>query len=81
MRILENTYKIGQKVLVQDYDTPMRYDPAFIVGIDRSEDGRSLTYTVSYSKCGNKYLSDGCPEDIITTPNSLYYDDELWENL
>ena len=80
MRIIDNTYKIGEKVLVQDYDNPMRWEPAFIAGMMRSKDGRSIEYWISDDKEG-KYLSDGWPEDRIMKPNPLYHDDADWEKL
>jgi hypothetical protein len=47
MKIIENQYKLGQKVGVRNGDVPQRIDPGWVVGINLSDDCKDITYSIS----------------------------------
>ena len=47
MRIIENKYKLGEKVGVKNGDNPQRIDPGWVVGISLSHDWKDITYGIS----------------------------------
>lgn len=67
-RVLENKYKIGQRVAVRDLDTPQRYFEAWIIGVKREQFSDTLVYEVAErwdNINGYKWFISDIPEDQI----------------
>lgn len=58
MRIIENLYKPGQKVGVKNLDNPQQISPGWVVGIDLTDDGKDITYSIAdgYDELRRKYV-------------------------
>jgi hypothetical protein len=73
MRIIENKYKLGEKVGVRSEDYPQRIDPGWVVGIDLSDDRKEITYSIAdgYDELRRRYVwvYDGV-EEIDLYPES-----------
>ncbi len=73
MRIYDNQFKLGQKVLARNYDNERELFPMWVVGIDLKSArymGFEIVYTLAENSQG-KCLSDGWPEDKLVDPDSL----------
>lgn len=66
MRIIENTYKLGQKVGIKNHDFAHRIDAGWVVGIDLDDNCRDITYSISdgYDETRRKHywVYDGIKE-------------------
>jgi hypothetical protein len=77
MRIIENKYKPGQKVGVKNLDNPQQILPGWVVGIDLTDDGKDIIYSISdgYDELRRKYVwvydgvkeTDLCDEIFINS--------------
>ncbi len=75
MRIHDNKYKLGQKVGCVNLDNPQQILPGWVIGIDLSDDGREMTYTIAdfYDELRNRFecIYDGVKESELRDEDAI----------
>ena len=74
MRIIENSYKIGQRVGVHNYDNRLQILEGWVTGIDLEKKRCGSSYELNYTIADDKemkWLNDGYKEWDLTDESEI----------